>query len=621
MNKNPIIIFFFIILGFFYYLTGSGAILGSNDGSHYALARALFENHDPTLNNRYISYTNYISVAEYRGKFYSDRTPGLALLSSPFYFIGKTVSNMLRIPDDPQKYEMLNIHTPRELLHREFPVTSILILFLLIFTALTGTLSTYLVWKIAKLISKNSPASFLTAIAFALCSLNWKYATLFFSHSLSTFLILSLTYLLLSINLKKEKLTYMNSILIGSVMGLSILTEYFNIVYLLPLFLYSLTNFRIIFDVRRPLAKIIVAFACFSIPVLILLLYQWKIFDDPFKTTYSQHYFYIWARTFKGFFSGNFWLGLTGQLFSQLRNGIFFLSPIVLLSFIGWARFFKKLPKEGLLFLALFTVPIFIMSFAYDWNGGGFDTRYIMVAISFLFLPLSFISFNKWYLLTYCTLFVFSFINNTKLVYNSSKLGFSPHLNFYHWPYLLFTVILFFIVIKITVQKKKNYVFYSILLVSSIFLLISDIKNDWRVLPWNIIYKDNFVTNKFDTIAQSTNISRVATIIYAWKIGIPGSYIMKFDLKKKPKYVILISNFTIASKNSYIKILTGTNLKEVYVLRSKTKNEKATKTFLNLTPFIRKSSIVIKNEFFVDEKYGVSESDARIENIGIVAIY
>ena len=144
------------------------------------------------------------------------------------------------------------------------------------------------------------------------------------------------------------------------------------------------------------------------------------------------------------------------------------------------------------------------------------------------------------------------------------------------------------------------------------------------MLPWKIIYKDNFNNGQFEKKAKiRKNIIRDDTVIFPINSGQTGHFILEFKFKKKPKFLILISNYTIGSKNSQIKVEAGTNLKKlkpVYFIKLADNKERSIKFFYDLTKLIVNKKIYIRQEFFVDNNFAVSPADSRLEKIVVVSI-
>lgn len=77
------------------------------------------------------------------------------------------------------------------------------------------------------------------------------------------------------------------------------------------------------------------------------------------------------------------------NLISPYR-GIFFLSPILLFSFIGMAKLYKMNRLNAILFSALFLIPLVIYSSWADWDGGlAYGQRFLLLGTPYLVISIS----------------------------------------------------------------------------------------------------------------------------------------------------------------------------------------------------------------------------------------
>jgi len=612
------------ILAIFYYITGPGAIVGSNDGSQYALTRAFFEKKTPNL-NEYVKYTGYVNVSQYKGVFYSDRIPGLAITSSPLYILAKTINFALKIPDDPRKYEIIQNQQPT-LAYREYPVTNSIILFLLIFPAIIGVLNVFIVWKICFILNQNKTISYLIATAFAFGSLNWKYSTLFFSHVLSTFVLLVIFYLLLKIKVSTIKPSLPLISCVVFLTGFLALIEYFNVLYAVIILIFIILTYRETISKKLVSYASFVAVVSFMLPILIWLSYHFILFDNPLKTTYSYHYFYEWSRTLSGAFSGDFIKGLTGQLLSVYRNGILISSPVVVLFPYGILLLYKKKPDIALLTLVLFLIPLLVISKAFDWNGGGFDVRYILAALPYLFIGMAMIPINRGMINTvFIMLTTLSIFKNAQMVLSSAQSSYSSSLNFNHFPYIYFVISLI-VVIRLLlpvrrIRDKKLYYFGAIFFITSVVILIHNISTDWRVQSWNILYEDNFNQKKYHkNITYLKNIVQDSDILYAEVQGNKGIMTIDINTTKNAKSIFMIPSMVIESKGSTIEITIESSTDSIKtVFEGYPKKELHIKPFIDLSK-IKGSKLLVTFTFFVDKKFGKTPYSSRLERLVVAEI-
>src|SRR5574341_2320068 len=94
MRPRWISLLLFLIISSIYYATSSG-ITSSNDGSHYALLRAIVDEGRFRIET-YAQYAEGNDLAIRDEVWYSDRPPGTALLCIPFYVAGGVMPPPIR---------------------------------------------------------------------------------------------------------------------------------------------------------------------------------------------------------------------------------------------------------------------------------------------------------------------------------------------------------------------------------------------------------------------------------------------------------------------------------------------------------------------------------------------
>src|SRR5262249_24703333 len=130
-------------------------IVCSNDGSHYALVRALADDHTVVI-DRYVDYTHHVDVGFRNGHFYSDRPPGPALVALPFYLLACAAGL-----DDAGREA----------------VTAAL-------SILCGALAVVLTFLVGRRVGLSQSGALCAALALALCTPHRSYSTVLFNHAL-----------------------------------------------------------------------------------------------------------------------------------------------------------------------------------------------------------------------------------------------------------------------------------------------------------------------------------------------------------------------------------------------------------------------------------------------------
>ena len=160
----------FILVSSIYFATLSG-ITSSNDGSHYALMRAMVDEGRFEIAT-YAHYAEGNDLARVDERIYSDRPPGTALLAAPFYIAGRVlprIENLL-----PSRHDAKN------------PA----LVFVLLMPVLAGTLVVVLFYKLLLRWEVRPESALLATLALAFGTLHWKYSSVLFSHAPSALLMM-----------------------------------------------------------------------------------------------------------------------------------------------------------------------------------------------------------------------------------------------------------------------------------------------------------------------------------------------------------------------------------------------------------------------------------------------
>jgi hypothetical protein len=374
----------FMGLSFVYFATLSG-ITSSNDGSHYALLRTMVENRAFTL-NQFDDFAEGNDVAiTPDGRLFSDRPPGTALAAIPFYVLGGLLPDApapFPSPANPSRHDADNPRLPYALL---LPVFA-------------GAGTAVLLYALLRYLAVGRAAALAAVLFFALGTIHWKYSTVLFSHALSGFLIVAAIYLtILLADGQREGWTWYA--LLGFILGCAVLVEYSNVPLVMAVAAYWLWRVRPR-SWRRLLAAAGPWMAGGLVPAAFLAWYNAVNFGSPWTLSYAYALNYPWAGEFATTFSfpllpglraliwqgeGGGWCG--GPCFNQ---GLFLLSPALLLALPGAVIFFRRNRPAGVFIIGLFV--FYLLLFAKHHTSHGFtgDGRYLTPFLSLLAVPLGF---------------------------------------------------------------------------------------------------------------------------------------------------------------------------------------------------------------------------------------
>lgn len=359
-----------------------------NDNSTLDLTMAIVDEHRFEID----SYANNTSDrAHYNGHYYSDKVPGTAFFTVPLYsvykiFIGEIpVHNVLDEDNISWKYQLF------------------LFLVISLISAVCASLTIVLVYKTSKYFTSNEVHRNLVVIVLGLGTLLPHAGRQFNSHAVSTFFAFLCFYLIFK--MKKEKVDL--SFIAGIMGGLAILSEYRAIIVIIGVFIMVL-NFRKREWILKFTTGVLLIYS-------ILLLYNYSIYDSPFKDS-TQHGdiipFKEHIRTLSCFelikhntdqptplyvvqrlvSNKNTKQTVLRLLFYPFK-GLIFYSPIIFFSFLGLFLMYKK--NRVLSFIIAFCSSAYILhiaSFSFVWwMGISFGPRHLTPLVPFLMIPLLYI--------------------------------------------------------------------------------------------------------------------------------------------------------------------------------------------------------------------------------------
>ena len=374
-----IVLVLFLIVSSLYFWTAAG-ITSTNEGSHYALIRAMGDEGRFEIST-YIDYTGYNDYSAYEGRFYSDRPPGTALLALPFYFF----SRILPTPPAPASVSIVDDNPA--------------VVTLLMLPAIAGGLVAAMLYLLLRDAEIGRPAPVIAALAYAFGSLIFKYGGVLYSHAVSSLCVLAGIFFTLKA-VRRGGVTPGLGLILGFSLGYSVLAEYNNAIFMvLALFYLAIRLKNRLFTGKCAKLSLLAMFVGGMLPIGFLLFYNATNFGSPFSTSYTYVQTYEWARSFATTFDFPLWDGLKGQLWSgwdtskqELQvQGIFLLMPVTLLAIPGLWEYGKKRGKEALLTLGIFLVYLVLMAKHRTFGGYTGDTRYLTSFLALLFLPVGFV--------------------------------------------------------------------------------------------------------------------------------------------------------------------------------------------------------------------------------------
>jgi hypothetical protein len=356
---------------------------GMTGNSILALARSVSEENTFVID----SYANATSDRTlFEGNYYSDKEPGLSLISLPAYAFSRILTMNAPLEAGNSTYKpVLEINGLQ--IWQTVPATNQFLLLLIIITLLSSTLpnslTTVLVYKAGKMFFGETE-SIVTALIYSFGSLAFHYSITFLPYGVSTFLsFLSFYVLVKSKNMKSHDL---HAILSGVISGLACTISLFAIPIAGLISLYLFTKSRR-------------GFVLFALGAMLgmapILVYNFAIFGTPLDLPRFHMDPVIWpnlqgnAGLSVGFDS----LFIAYRLLLDPYKGLLYYYPIYIVSIIGAFYMLKsKHRTEALLALSIFFIVLAMAASWWGWwHGGFFGPRFLLFSTPFIVLPIGFV--------------------------------------------------------------------------------------------------------------------------------------------------------------------------------------------------------------------------------------
>ena len=366
----------FALLAAVYLVTGSGRFHIVDEVSLFSVTESVAKR--GAFDTNAIAWTQWVnSPGEVLGAFgpegddFSKKGPAPAILAVPFYLIGWLSS---RLPVEALRLSMLQT---------AFWLNAVV-------TALTGVLLAQAVLALGYPLR----AAVMAGAIFGLGTIAWPYATHFFGEPVSALAIFGLFFALLRL---RQTGAPRYALLGGLAAGVMVTTSAAHAVLLAPFGLYLFYAIHVwarrmaagedgwFRAVTRYLLSAIGRLLAFALPLAalagLLALYNLARFGTPLSTGY--HF-----ESGEGF-NANWLLGLWGLLFSPYR-GLFWYTPLAILSVLAWPGFIRRHRAEGWLtaVVALAMVALFGKWWMW-WGGFAWGPRFLVPLAPFLVLVLA----------------------------------------------------------------------------------------------------------------------------------------------------------------------------------------------------------------------------------------
>jgi len=330
------------------------------------------------------------------GHYYTDKSIGPSLVALPFYIVFKGIAALPPVQNFIQSGRgigaMSDTLNPDGGGIRPEAVYELLALTFISFfaTSVPSAILGVVVFLFATRFARNDFYAFILGLVYGLATIAFPYSNVLYQHQLAAFGMFVGFYLLWRVIYENANLLWLW--LVGVLFSLVVITEYPVVIPLGIIFLWA----AIKMPNRLALYRVVLG----AIPLgLVFAAYNYAIFRTPMPVGYE--YSTLWQDVHQtGFLSITLpnlatFLGLTISPF----RGLFFLSPILLLGFVGlWYAWKDKKTDRSAIMVVSLVIAFFLLFYSSSvmwWGGSTVGPRYLTPMVPFLALPIIF-AFNRW---------------------------------------------------------------------------------------------------------------------------------------------------------------------------------------------------------------------------------
>jgi len=371
-RKDALIVFLLLAFVFVYFYQDGGP----NGNSRFSLIFA-------SVQERRLSIDNYIYKTDtftkdrsfFNGHYYSDKAVGPAVIGAALYAPVYLINRVFHLSNP----------SPRDL--------KVIFTFLII--GFPSAIAGSLMYILCLYLSGNRFRSFLTTLAISLGTMCFPFSVLFFSHQLTSSLLFSAFFMIFFLKESPRSRGYGYLFLIGLLLGWALISEYPAAVIILALVAYYIS---VIWKKHpyRHWHAFLMPFLGGVIPILIQLLNNKVSFDNFFSIGYSNLQNQFFMSSMSQGLAGISWPNLNVLYYTTFHPGmgLFWESPVLLLSFIGAGTMFFQRRYRGEAILAACIIsfyPVILSGYFAWWGGWSFGPRHLIPMLPFFGLFLIFV--------------------------------------------------------------------------------------------------------------------------------------------------------------------------------------------------------------------------------------
>ncbi len=370
----------FVAISSVYFSTITG-VTSSNDGSSYAAVRAIVERGTFEI-SPFIQYTEKLDYAKVGSRNYSDRPPATALLASATYALGQILPPQIVML--PSKHDPTNPRLAYAVGAASLAMAGAVILFFL---------------SLRRAFGVSAAGAVVASLTLALGTTSWKYGSMLYPHAASALMMWGGLFLIFEAE-RRDAPTWAQLLGIGFFMSAAILAEYTGAIFAVAAGLYVLYRFGPagLRGLRAPETRAAWLARCGALavgvlsPLIFLAIYNAVNFGGPFVISSYLVDLNRWPndRSILTQFTTSLDVGLPAlMVYGDNNQGLFLLTPIALLAFVGFVDLFRRSRAHLALLLGMFVVYLCLVSSHDYYNPLTNDSRYLTPYLGVWFVPVA----------------------------------------------------------------------------------------------------------------------------------------------------------------------------------------------------------------------------------------
>ena len=367
-------LFVLIAATYFYFFSGGDP----NQTSRLLLTAAIVERHAVDITP---GHSHTIDDGQYKGKFYSDKAPGVSFFATLPYATMSAIDRALGRDPHPTTVQRVRLH-----------------MLTFVLAGLPAVLSAWLLMQLLLRFGTRERHAELLTFGYAIGTITFPFATVMFGHALATLGIVAAFYFVVAWRHEPHPvpLSFARLFGLGLLLASTVIVEY--PVGMLGAVLGAYVIYpHVRLGAWREVARIGLGVAAGAAgPLVLHSAFLYAAFGSPFSLPYNH---LVEPAFISHTASGLLGIGIPtkdatyGSLVSAYR-GIFFLNPFLALAFAGFASWIaeskRRFAAEGWTIGAMTAIYFAFCCSYYAWDGGGSTgPRHLVPLLPFLVVALS----------------------------------------------------------------------------------------------------------------------------------------------------------------------------------------------------------------------------------------